>query len=70
MVVAGTDGEEGLTWDVESGVYYAGIGTAEESFPGGVEVDISYSVHLQAGFVSYFLFALLGAGGFAYSRVE
>ena len=70
VVVAGTDGEEGLTWDVESGVYYAGIGTVEDGLPSGVEVDISYSVHLQAGFVSYFLFALLGAGGFAYSRVE
>ena len=70
VLVAGTDGEEGLTWDVEPGVYYAGIGTVEDALPSGVEVDISYSVHLQAGFASYFLFALLGIGGLAYSRVE
>ena len=70
VLAAGTDGEEGLTWDVEAGVHYAGIGTVEEGLPSGVEVNMSYSVHLQAGFATYFLFALLGIAGLAYSRVE
>ena len=70
VLAAGTDGEEGLTWDVEAGVHYAGIGTLEEELPSGFEVNMSYSVHIQAGFATYFLFALLGIAGLAYSRVE
>ncbi len=67
---AGTDGSEGLNWDVEPGVHFAGIGTVGQTLPEGTEVNMFYEVHLQAGFVSYFLFALLGVGGLAYSRVE
>lgn len=70
VLAAGTNGEEGLTWDVEPGVHYAGIGTVEGELPAGTQVNMSYAVHLQAGFVTYFLFALLGIGGLAYSRVE
>jgi hypothetical protein len=33
-------------------------------------VNVFYEVQLQAGFVAYFLFALLGIAGFAYTRVE
>jgi len=71
VLAGGTNGEAGLTWDVESGVHYAGIGTVDKQNPPmGLEVNMSYSVHLQAGFVAYFLFALLGIGGLAYTRVE
>lgn len=70
VLAGGTDGEEGLTWDVEPGVHYAGIGTVENDLPGGLEVNMLYSVHLQASFALYFLFALIGIGGLAYSRVE
>ena len=70
VLAGGTDGEEGLIWDVESGVHYAGIGTVENDLPSGVDVNMSYSVHLQASFATYFLFALIGIGGLAYSRVE
>ena len=71
VLAGGTDGEVGLTWDVEPGVHYAGIGTvSQQNPPAGFEVNMSYSVHLQAGFVAYFLFALLGVAGLAYTRVE
>ena len=70
MLAAGNNGDEGLAWDVQPGVYYAGIGTVENTLPAGTEVNMTYSVHLQAGFVSYFLFALIGVAGLAYSRVE
>ena len=70
VLAAGNNGEEGLTWDVEPGVHYAGIGTVQNTLPAGTQVNISYAVHLQAGFVTYFLFAWVGIGGLAYSRVE
>lgn len=70
VLAAGTDGSKGLSWDVASGVHYAGIGTVGETLPEGAEVNMFYEVHLQAGFVSYFLFALVGVAGLAYSRVE
>lgn len=70
VLAAGTDGSKGLTWDVAPGVHFAGIGTVGETLPAGAEVNMNYEVHLQAGFVAYFLFALLGVAGLAYSRVE
>ncbi len=70
VLAAGNNGEEGLTWDVQPGVHYAGIGSVEGELPAGTQVNMSYAVHLQAGFVAYFLFALVGIGGLAYSRVE
>jgi hypothetical protein len=70
VLAAGNNGDEGLVWDVQPGVHYAGIGSVEDRLPAGTQVNMSYAVHLQAGFVSYFLFALVGVGGFAYTRVE
>ena len=70
VLAAGNNGEEGLTWDVQPGVHYAGIGSVEGELPAGTQVNMFYDVHLQAGFVTYFLFALVGIGGLAYSRVE
>ena len=70
VLAAGNNGEEGLSWEVQPGVHYAGIGTVDDALPEGTEVNMDYSVHLQAGFATYFLFALVGVGGFAYSRVE
>jgi hypothetical protein len=71
VIVSSTNGEEGLVWEVEEGVYYAGIGTSDQGgLPQGTAVDLTYSVHLQAGFASYFVFALIGVSGLAYSRVE
>jgi hypothetical protein len=71
-VVAGaTNGVEGLVWEVSEGVYYAGIGTFDDDgLPDGTEVNLAYEVHLQAGFVTYFIIAMIGIAGFAYSRVE
>ena len=71
VIVSSMNGEEGLVWEVEEGVYYAGIGTSsQDGLPQGTVVDLTYSVHLQAGFASYFVFALIGASGLAYTRVE
>ena len=70
VLAAGNNGEEGLSWEVQPGVHYAGIGTVGDALPEGTVVNMAYSVHLQAGFATYFLFALMGVGGFAYSRVE
>lgn len=69
VITGSTDGATGLTWQVESGTYYVGIGTFE-AIPNGVEVNMEYSVHLQAGFALYFVFTLIGIFGLAYSRVE
>jgi len=70
VLAGGDDSSQGLSWDVQPGVYYAGIGTVGEALPEGTEVNLFYEVHLQAGFVAYFIFALLGIAGFAYTRVE
>ena len=72
VIVGGNDGEVGLEWKVEDGVYFAGLGTTStaEGLPEGTEVNLDYSVDLQAGFVTYFIFALIGIGGLAYTRVE
>lgn len=71
VVAGGDDGEAGLVWEVDSGVHYAGIGTMTQGgLPDGTEVNLTYVVHLQAGFGAYFLFALIGVGGLAYTRVE
>ena len=57
--------------EVDSGVHYAGIGTMTQGgLPDGTEVNLTYDVHLRAGFGAYFLFALIGVGGLAYTRVE
>lgn len=72
VIAGGNDGEVGLEWKVEDGVYFAGIGTTSttQGLPEGTEVNLDYSVDLQAGFASYFIFALIGVGGLAYTRVE
>jgi hypothetical protein len=69
-LAGGDDGSKGLSWDVQPGVHYVGLGTEGEALPAGTEVNVFYEVQLQAGFVAYFLFALLGMAGFAYTRVE
>ena len=70
MLAAGTDGDAGFSWTVEPGVHFAGIGTMDEGLPAGTDVNLTYSVHLQASFVAYFLFAVVGVGGLAYTRME
>ena len=70
-VIAGSeDGEAGLQWDVAAGVYYAGLGTIENELPEDTVITLSYAVHLQAGFAAYFVFVLVGAAGFAYTKSE
>ena len=69
VVAISDDGVSGLVWVVEPGVHYVGIGTSpDRTLPQGAEVNIDYSVHLQAGFAAYFVFAIIGAVGFAYGR--
>ena len=63
VLVSGDDGKTGITWDVESGTHFAGIGTVSEAPPAGTEVNMAYEVNLRAGFASYFLFALIGIAG-------
>ncbi len=70
VLAAGSDGEAGFSWVVESGVHFAGIGTVDDGLPAGTDVTLTYSVHVQASFVAYFLFALVGVGGLAYTRME
>ena len=70
VLEAGNNGDEGLVWDVQPGVHYAGIGSVEDRLPAGTQVNMVYAVHLQAGFVSYFLFALVGIGGLALSLIH
>jgi hypothetical protein len=71
-VVAGaTDGKKGLVWEVSEGIHFAGIGTfAEDGLPDGTALNLTYQVRFQAGFVTYFIIAIIGVAGFAYSRVE
>ena len=71
LAASGNNGEEGLVWEVQPGTYYAGLGTLNQGgLPEGTQVDLAYSVHLKAGFATYFVFALVGIGGLAYPRVE
>jgi hypothetical protein len=71
LVASGSNGQDGLVWEVQEGTYFAGIGTLNQGgLPEGTMVDLAYSVDLQAGFATYFIFALIGVGGLAYSRVE
>ena len=72
VIASANDGDAGLIWEVQQGVYYAGIGTFQEGqvLPEGTTVDLSYEVHLQAAFATYFIIAIIGIGGFAYSKSE
>jgi hypothetical protein len=71
LVASGSDGENGLRWEVQEGTYFAGIGTLNrDGLPDGTQVDLAYSVDLSAGFALYFVFALIGVAGLAYTRVE
>jgi len=71
VVASGNNGQDGLVWEVEKGTYFAGIGTLnQDGLPEGTTVDLTYSLDLKAGFATYFVFALIGIGGLAYSRVE
>ena len=70
IVAISDNGNEGLVWTVESGVYYVGVGTAGSGLPEGSEVNMAYEVHLQAGFGSFFVFASIGVVGFAMTRSE
>ena len=71
LVASGSDGTNGLRWEVQEGTYFAGIGTLDQDgLPDGTQVDLAYAVDLSAGFALYFVFALIGVAGLAYTRVE
>jgi len=53
--VAGNPGataEEGFTWEMESGTYFAALGAKDGALPSGTEVVVSYEVHLGHSLLS------------------
>ena len=67
---SGDDGEAGVEWRVDSGEFYAGIGTKEGVLPEGTDLNIGYSIDLALSAVGY-LFLLLGEGaGFVLTRQD
>ena len=62
-VAAGDKGDTGVDWRVESGDFYAGIGTKEGLLPEGTELNLNYSVDLKISATGYmFLIIAEGAG--------
>jgi len=62
-VAAGDRGDTGVEWRVESGDFYAGIGTKEGLLPEGTELNLNYSVDLKLSATGYmFLIIAEGAG--------
>ena len=55
---------------LQSGEYYAGIGTKLGTLPAGTELNIDYEVKLSASFPTYLFSLLLGIGGLALTRME
>jgi hypothetical protein len=52
-----------VEWRVESGDFYAGIGTKEGVLPEGTELNLNYSVDLKISATGYmFLIIAEGAG--------
>jgi hypothetical protein len=60
-VAKGDDGAAGAEWRVESGEFYAGIGTKEGLLPEGTELNLNYSIHLTLSAAGY-LFLIIGEG--------
>lgn len=60
--------EDGFSWSVEDGEYYAGLGQKDSSAPSSI--DVNYSVKLRiSGLVSVILIGISGGCfGFAYTR--
>ena len=62
-MAAGDDEVEGLDWRVESGEFFAGIGTKEGVLPEGTELNLDYSINLTLSAAGYlFLIIAEGAG--------
>jgi hypothetical protein len=58
-VAKGDNGADGVDWRVESGEFYAGIGTKEGVLPAGTELNLMYSIDLTLSAAGY-LFLMLG----------
>ena len=58
-VAKGDNGADGVDWSVESGEFYAGIGTKEGVLPAGTELNLMYSIDLTLSAAGY-LFLMLG----------
>jgi hypothetical protein len=58
-VAKGDNGADGVDWRVESGEFYAGIGTKEGVLPAGTQLDIQYSIDLTLSAAGY-MFLMLG----------
>ena len=72
IIVIGSagEGQDGIEWRVDSGIYHVGMGSAFAEFPEGTDLNVNYAVHLHASFIVYFLLSLITVGGLAYSRVD
>lgn len=55
--------DEGITWEVEQGSHYVGIGSRVDTLSSDQDVTIDYEVHIRASFALYFIIFLLGIGG-------
>jgi hypothetical protein len=60
-VAGGDNGEQGVDWRVESGEFYAGIGTKEGVFPAGTDLSLAYTIDLTFSAAGY-MFLLIGEG--------
>jgi hypothetical protein len=54
---------DGITWDVESGSHYVGLGSRIDNLPSDADVTLDYNVNIRASFAFYFIIFLLGIGG-------
>jgi hypothetical protein len=60
-VAGGDNGEQGVDWRVESGEFYAGIGTKEGVLPAGTDLSLAYTIDLTLSAAGY-MFLLIGEG--------
>ena len=69
FVAIGGDNVAGLTWSVESGEYYVGIGSLNE-ISGDFELNVDYQVKLTLSTVGYFVMLLMFFSGFVLNRYQ
>jgi hypothetical protein len=55
--------DKGITWVVEQGPHYVGLGSRVDTLSSNADVTIGYEVHIRASFALYFIIFLVGIGG-------
>ncbi len=55
--------DTGITWEVEQGPHFVGLGSRVDTLSSNADVTIGYEVHIRASFALYFIIFLVGIGG-------